>query len=226
MKFINNKIRKMKNLPKWFICLLYYSSRLLRMTLRVKISDPHNFLSPDNTTPCILISWHNRTMMLPVFVPRHFTRKCAILNSMSRDGQYMADYMGFLGVTSIRGSSSKGGAKALAGLQSHMDDGGHVMLTPDGPRGPKYQLKDGTLWLASKQQCPIYPISINSKSHKTLDKSWDKTQIPWPFSKVELIVGEPIYLPENLADETLEEQREILRLALMAITKWDTDDAN
>ena len=185
--------------------------------MRVKIIDPNGILSKNNDNPGIFVCWHNRIFLLPVLAPKHILKKCSILNSRSRDGQYMADYMTFLGMTSVRGSSSKSGAKALSELKKELDQGQHLLITPDGPRGPLYEPKHGVLWLSSRQQCPIIPVSINFKSYRAL-KSWDKMQIPMPFTKVELVIGNPIFIEPELGDQTIADEKEKLRVAMMDIT--------
>ena len=110
----------------------------------------------------------------------------------------------------VRGSSSRGGARALKRMREKLEEGKLICLTPDGPRGPKYVIHDGVIWLGSVTQCPIVPVAINTKSHKELD-NWDNTQIPFPFSETELVFGEAFRIPENVPKEDLD------------LVRWDHD---
>ena len=97
-------------------------------------------------------------------------------------------------------------------------EGKNVCFTPDGPRGPKYQMKLGPVHLASLTGARILPLSINFSSCWEL-KSWDNFQIPKPFSKITLIMGDTIPIPPNLDAKQLEEQRQKVQDILMSITK-------
>jgi len=213
---IRKRLKRTRKLPLWCILLYYSVTRLLLLTLRIRLIDPNNFFGTPGRQ-CVFVSWHNRIVLLPVALPKSVVKSCSTLTSRSRDGQYIGDYLTFLGIKTVCGSSSKGGVKALWSLSQDMVDGQHVLLTPDGPRGPKYGVKEGALWLASKHQCPIVPLSFNSKSRWTL-KTWDKTQIPRPFSRVEFVVGDPIFLPKDLDEESIATYTEEVRTAMIAIT--------
>jgi lysophospholipid acyltransferase (LPLAT)-like uncharacterized protein len=93
-----------------------------------------------------------------------------------------------------------------------------VSITPDGPRGPKYKMSRGPIHLASITGRPIVPVSINASSYWSI-KSWDRFQIPKPFSKLTLILGDMIEIPPNLNEDELEKWRKIVEDKLMEITK-------
>ena len=117
----------------------------------------------------------------------------------------------------MRGSSKKGGANALLGATRALQDGFNVSFTPDGPRGPKYTMSRGPIYLASAHTTRIIPISINASRYWSI-KSWDNFQIPKPFSTLTLVIGTPIEIPANLDAGGIEEWRLKVQNALMEIT--------
>ena len=170
---------------------------------------------PDKTV--ILSIWHNRLLFCALPFSREYCQRTNAIASPSRDGQYIADIMHKLGLKTIRGSSKKSGARALLAAIKVVKNGSNVSLTPDGPRGPKYCFSSGAILLASKTGAPILPYSINSKKYWEL-KSWDNFQIPKPFSKMEIIYGEPIHIPTVLNEEQFEEYRLKVEQANNALT--------
>jgi lysophospholipid acyltransferase (LPLAT)-like uncharacterized protein len=125
----------------------------------------------------------------------------------------------------VRGSTDKqgvdkGGAQALAALRRKLKEGQCIAVTPDGPRGPKYEVQDGVVWLAAKTGVSVAPASYNSNSHFEL-KNWDRTQLPLPFSEGEFIFGEPLTISSDTDKRTFEESRTKIRNAMMAITERD-----
>ncbi|MEO7538777.1 MAG: lysophospholipid acyltransferase family protein, partial [Pyrinomonadaceae bacterium] len=130
--------------------------------------------------------------------------------------EYIARFIQRFGYGAIRGSSSRGGARALVQMIKWMR-GGHAMaFTVDGPRGPRYEAKPGPLILAKKTGNPIMPFVIEPKRYWQI-KSWDKMQIPVPFTRALLVIGEPIYVHANaddaeIASKLRELQNELDRL--------------
>jgi lysophospholipid acyltransferase (LPLAT)-like uncharacterized protein len=137
--------------------------------------------------------------------------------SASRDGQYLADFMKFFKVEALRGSSSRKGANAMLGAIREIESGRNVVFTPDGPRGPKYEIKSGPVAVASKTGAVLVPFVLNSSRCWKL-KSWDAFQIPKPFSKLTMVVGKPITIPPDLDAEGLEEYRLVAENALKELT--------
>ncbi len=105
------------------------------------------------------------------------------------DGEGIARMVNHLGVESIRGSSSKGGVKALIGAIKELREN-NVAITPDGPRGPIYSVADGIIALGQKTNSEIYYFSYTATKYWQL-KSWDKFIIPKPFGTIEFYVSEP-----------------------------------
>ncbi len=215
-----------KRLPGLAIFLLAWLVRLLAWTQRVKRVGSHDLYNLKDSKPVVFLIWHNRLLLIPALLTKRFRTKFTVLTSASRDGGYLADYLGHLGVETVRGSSSRGGARALVMLKKRLAAGNSVGWGPDGPRGPRYVVQDGAIWLASKAGVPIVPASYNTRHHLEL-KSWDRTQIPLPFTSGEYIVGDPIDIPPKLDEKTLAEANAKVTAALMAITRWDhPDDAD
>jgi lysophospholipid acyltransferase (LPLAT)-like uncharacterized protein len=144
--------------------------------------------------------WHNRIFALPVMYQKFIkTRSGAVLTSPSNDGAIIATTMKCFGVDAVRGSSSRGGLKALLSLKKWISNGFDVAITPDGPRGPRYRLAPGLIMLAQKTGAAILPIRVEYSSFWRL-RSWDQFQIPKPFSKV-TIIFEPLETIDALLDE-------------------------
>ena len=213
----------LKKIPPGFIAgCVKLVLKIWSLTFRIKIIDPHNYLSPENfqNNNYVFLFWHNRSFFIPYLVPAGVREKSAGLVSLSRDGEIQGKYMNSFGIHIIRGSSSRGGGKALLELEKVLNEGMNVVLTPDGPRGPKYQLKNGAVKLASRTGVPIVPIALNSRPHKELS-NWDNTQLPMPFATIELVLGEAIEIPEKLDMISNDHEMERVRAAMMALTKWD-----
>ena len=195
--------------------------RCLSSTFRLRIIDPKNFLTRDRVDPVIYAFWHNRLIGTSPLAKRYGREKIAVLISRSRDGEYIAAIIEAFGFSTIRGSSSKDGAKAIREIREFItDQHGSIAVTPDGPRGPKYRVQAGAIWIASRTDTPIVPVSVNTKSHWRLN-SWDRTQIPKPFTKTEFIIGDPIRVDEDLDSDKKKMYQTLLRKRLLDITHWD-----
>jgi len=147
----------------------------------------------------VLAFWHS-TMLLPWFL--HRNDGFAALTSKSKDGDLLAKQLKHWKYKVVRGSSSKGGDVALGIMVDHAKNGYSIAITPDGPRGPEHKFKAGAVITAKKSGVPVVLIGIGIKSKKKL-KSWDKFQIPNPFSNVKVIYSDPVYVDAKLSyDET------------------------
>lgn len=140
----------------------------------------------------IVAMWHGDLLMQPLnyknFRPKGIVK--AII-SEHRDGEAIRKTVEHLGIGSLSGSSTRGGAKALIGAIKSIKNGIDVAITPDGPKGPIYTVADGVVVISQKTKAKILPFScIPSKYWKM--KSWDKFIIPKPFGKIDFYIGEPI----------------------------------
>lgn len=211
MGILKKKFRNIKKFPDWIYYFPALLLKLLRLTMRVEIIDKKGVLYTENNV--ITIIWHNRLLFFPVISPKVQRRRTVAIVSRSRDGQYISDLLKCFEIRSARGSSSKGGVRALQTAINALNEGNHVALTPDGPRGPKYKLSKGPIYLATKSGASIYPCTVNSSNYWQL-KSWDNFQIPKPFCKLTYILGEPINIPKNQDDSQIEEWRQKVEDAL------------
>ncbi len=157
--------------------------------------------SPDGAV--IYVFWHNRIIML-TYACRG--RNIQVLRSGSKDGQLIAAVNERLGFGMPAGSSSRGGAAGLRKLVQSARRGLDTGITVDGPRGPRGRFQGGALQLAALSGCPLVPITGSSARGKVFD-SWDRTILPWPFSRVEVRYGEPIHVPRGLSEDEMEALR-------------------
>lgn len=159
--------------------------------------------------------WHDR-----IFLSTYYWRNRGIIvmTSKSFDGEYIARFIQRFGFGSIRGSSSRGGVRALVDMIKSMRTGHPMAFTVDGPRGPRYVAKSGPLLLAKKTGNPILPFIIEPKKYWTVN-SWDKLQIPRPFTKAKLIFGEPLYVEAKANDDQIQFDLERLQKSLDALVE-------
>lgn len=148
----------------------------------------------EKTTQGIIYAiWHNQQLFL---LYPYRNQKIAPLISQSSDGEYIARCLPYFGMRAVRGSTSRGGARALIHLLQAAREGYRPMLTPDGPRGPIYTVQPGILFLAKKTGFPIIPVG-SALSHKIKVGSWDKMRVPLPFGKTALTYGKMIWVKSN-----------------------------
>ncbi len=159
--------------------------------------------------------WHNRQVY---FTCSHRDRKIATLVSQSRDGAVIAKVMALSRIEAPRGSSSRGASAALLQIIDLHERGFNTSFTPDGPKGPVYQVKPGVLFIAQKLKIPILPV-INAISNKVvLKRSWDQFQVPLPFGRAVVRYGRPIWVREDddLAAKAAELKEELDRITVEA----------
>ena len=157
--------------------------------------------------------WHGRILPATFFFRR---RGIVVITSENFDGEWIARIIERFGYGTARGSTSRGGKKAMLQLVRDMKAGRAAGFTLDGPRGPARVAQAGAVWLASATGNPVLPFHLEASSHWSL-RSWDRTQIPKPFSTIGLVVGEPFEVPTEAAAETLDQARQDLerRLSLL-----------
>ncbi len=156
--------------------------------------------------------WHQRQVY---FTWSHRGVGAAVLVSRSKDGEMIAATMRLSRIGAVRGSSSRGGAAAVRGLMEVLQSGLDIGITPDGPKGPAREVKDGVIFLAQKLGAPIVPVT-NALSHKIeVKRAWDRFQIPLPFGRAVVSYGEPI---EVAPGDDLRSKAAELKAALDLIT--------
>jgi hypothetical protein len=178
--------------------------RVIAATMRVKTDDRGGILYEPDHPPMILAFWHNRMLLAAPFYERYCQgRTNYVFISRSRDGQFITDVARRFGVHAVRGSSSRHGmSAALTALRKSTDARSDIVITPDGPRGPCYHVQPGVLRLAQASGRPIVAIDIRL-GWKIELKSWDRFQIPLPFSPCHLVISEPIQVSPEASEEEL-----------------------
>ena len=203
--------------------LIFILARGLALSLRWRWTD-HSFFNDIATEQrAIFAIWHNRLALSLILYHRHVARcgsrrRLAALVSASRDGGLLARVLELFDVVGIRGSSSRRGAPAVRELVSAAEEGCDLAVTPDGPRGPRYEPHPGVISLAQLTGLPIVPVSFRLGWKWTL-RSWDRFQIPIPFSRCEVVFGEPLWMPREADAGAREAGRVLLRERLLAITR-------
>ncbi len=188
-------------------------------TLRYQIDDRAGIAGERVTENYIGALWHNRLLLLP-FVLRHFlpNRHGAALISASRDGDLLTDAVQRFGFDVIRGSSSRMGASALLQLGQVLAGGGDVVVTPDGPRGPAYELGPGIIFLGQKTGAALLPMNMEYSSCWRF-KSWDRFILPRPFSHVRVILGAPHRVADTATAEEFEAERLRFQDTMMSLVE-------
>jgi len=193
--------------------------RLWARTLRLHLEDPDNSVVLVRDRPVIFAIWHNRLLMLPPPFDRWFpTRQSIGLISASRDGDLVSLLIERSGYGTIRGSTSRKGVIALRQLVDALAAGSNVLFTPDGPRGPVYQVSPGVIFVAQKSGAPIVPLHMEYSSSWHL-KSWDRFCVPCPFSKLRFIVGAAFHVKQTTTAEQFEAERLRLENAMMNLVE-------
>ena len=157
--------------------------------------------------------WHNRIFAGTYFL-RH--RKIVVITSQSLDGEYIARFLKRLGFGTIRGSSTRGGVKALVEMIRSMRHGLAMAFTVDGPRGPRYSAKKGAVMLAKKTGNPMLPFTVELENFWTIN-SWDKLQIPKPFTGARFVYAQPIYVDPDADHVGVDEKLDELQRSLESI---------
>jgi lysophospholipid acyltransferase (LPLAT)-like uncharacterized protein len=169
----------------------------LFMTLRIRVVDESGFQKDPSTDPVLFCFWHNRilgiTYAFKRIYPKH-RRGVTVLTSASKDGEILARLVAEFQMGSVRGSSSRGGSRALLELIRLVQAGRDIAITPDGPRGPRYRLGPGVIQLAQSTGAKILPLHAQFSRCFQM-KTWDGFIIPLPFSTVSINVGIPIRIP-------------------------------
>ncbi|HET7619937.1 MAG TPA: lysophospholipid acyltransferase family protein [Vicinamibacterales bacterium] len=153
--------------------------------------------------------WHGRILPGLLFWKHH---GIVVITSENFDGEWIARIINRFGYGTARGSSSRGGMRALVQLRREMADGRPVAFTLDGPRGPAHAAQPGAVWLAGATGNPLLPFHLESSRAWTA-RSWDRTQVPKPFSRVGLAIGAPIEVADT-QDATIDARRRELEIVL------------
>jgi lysophospholipid acyltransferase (LPLAT)-like uncharacterized protein len=205
---------------KWhqrvLLAVLALFMRLWGRTLRYHWGTDVQSMMDGETAPAVVIFWHNRLFAGILFYLRYFRkRRLATLISASKDGAWLAGFVKKLGVRPVRGSRFNRGAQAVRDMITANKEGFDIGVSPDGSRGPLYDMKPGALKVALKTSAPIILLSLNHTAAWRL-KSWDRFYIPHPFSKVEVLMD--VVAPDEVVGLEVEEAAAALKARMDAIT--------
>jgi len=167
--------------------------------------------------PLVYIFWHRHIL----FVMHQFRNIGARpLISLSSDGELVAAVAGEFGMSPIRGSSSKGGARAFLHMaRCVQQERAEVLITADGPKGPAGKVKEGAVQLAAKTGACVIPVSWSASRVKVLEKSWDRFMIPLPFGRIRFAYGEPLRVGPELSPAGLQQAMNMMAEKLDALQR-------
>lgn len=155
-------------------------------------------LLTDNHEPVVFALWHDE--LFPLICVKRDLKLIAVI-SQSKDGEYLARFIQMFGARVARGSSSRGGVKALLQVSKAMQhERISSALTVDGPKGPRHKAKEGAVFIAARAKAKIVPLRVRMSNSYKFERAWDKFQLPLPFSRVHAIFGEPYSLPDETID--------------------------
>ena len=163
--------------------------------------------------PPVMAFWHGRILPATYYFRR---RGIVVITSENFDGEWIARIIERFGYGTARGSTSRGARRALLQLKHDIEAGHAAGFTLDGPRGPAKQAQAGAIWLAGATGSPVLPFHIEADRQWTL-RSWDRTQIPKPFSAMALAIGAPIDVPAGADERVIETKRIELEQSLTSL---------
>jgi lysophospholipid acyltransferase (LPLAT)-like uncharacterized protein len=192
-------------------------------TMRFNFHDETGAFGGADKPRIIIAVWHNRLALSMVIYQRYLRQadrsgRLAAMVSASRDGGVLASFLELFDVQPVRGSTSRRGPQALRELTTWAERGFHLAITPDGPRGPRYAVQEGIISLAQLTGLPIAPVSMNL-SRKLQLHSWDRFQVPLPFSRCDVRVGPVLHVPPDADENIRATLRGELERVLQGITR-------
>lgn len=194
------------NKNKFLSKIVYLIVRVLNLTYRYEYHGLEKRESARNTNPqklFIYAIWHQNIVAALL---SHLSRKesFTMIISASNDGELIAASCVRLGHSPARGSSSRGGKKAMVEMIQNMNSGMNGVLTVDGPRGPARKAKFGIIDIARITGAPIIPMCPYPEKYWVFSKTWDQFRIPKPFTKVHVVIGDAIIIPKDALKENYE----------------------
>jgi len=186
--------------------------RLIGPTLRCEVIGVQNAVQIRNTGESGIGAFWHRCIFSSIWVWRN--RGIVVLNTVNFDGQWTRRAIERLGFGTAQGSSSRGGVEGLTAMAKCLEEGRHVALTIDGPRGPRYVAKPGAVILGRRTGKPISVFHVGVKHAVTFRKSWDLFQLPLPFSRIVLVVAPPVRVPMDADAELMKRKQEEVQAAL------------
>ena len=211
----------------WFI---YSYMRLVGSTSQVTLSGQSHWDQHVMKGRNIISFWHNRLFFTCYYYSMQAKKQDSppgsILISMSRDGDYGAALVKLFKQSTVRGSSSRGGRRAVRELSEQLAQGYNIALTPDGPRGPREKAQKGAIRMGQLTGAPILPVSYDARRRCIFNKSWDHFILPLPFNRIHIAFGSPIEVDPNAQSPELEKARQELERALLDLGKQCQQNVN
>ena len=190
--------------------VFYLTIRVLGSTARFRVEGWEHWDESWRGGPPVMAFWHEQIFLTTYYFRR---RRIVVMTSQSFDGEYIARFIQRFGYGAARGSSTRGGVGALVEMARLVRRGCPAGFTVDGPRGPRRVAKTGALLLAKKTGRPVLPFAVTPRSFWRLG-SWDRLQIPRPFTPAVVRLAPPLYVPADADDARLEHLRGELQRAL------------
>jgi lipopolysaccharide heptosyltransferase II len=188
--------------------------RILGWTLRIRDVNGRSYHAHGEGRNFVFAIWHGE-QFVPCF--HHRNEHVVAMSSLSRDGAIQTGILQRLGFEIVRGSSTRGGERALIGAIRLVRKNLSAVFAVDGPRGPYHEIKPGLLYLAQKTGRPIIPVSAASRRCAIFAKAWDRYELPWPFTRSVVVYGEPVNVGKN---DDIEEKRRELQAAMEELSAF------
>lgn len=187
--------------------------RALSLTWRMTVVGTENLeaVASGGAGGHFMALWHGRMLL---GLPHHGTRDWYVLVSGSQDGDISHALLERFGYRVIRGSTSRGGARALREMLAALETGAVLVITPDGPRGPRHSMNPGLAWMARATGYPVIPVGF-ACDRAWRAGSWDRFTLPRPFSRVAMVYGAPVRVERSAGEDELDLATERIRAGLL-----------
>jgi lysophospholipid acyltransferase (LPLAT)-like uncharacterized protein len=189
---------KIKVNPALIAVPLAFCYKLMAKSLRFEVEGLENVTDVLNSKKTVIMAvWHNELLALSAYsIVKNLPY--VTIASDSNDGQIITDILERIGYEVVRGSSSKGGLKALLGMTRVMKTKGRIgIITMDGPKGPRHQVKQGIMAIAQRTDSLIIPMRAYLERPIVFEKSWDQFELPRPFDRCKIFMGTPFQITEK-----------------------------
>lgn len=197
--------------PYLLSSLIYNLARLIGCTLRLRAVGFERYQKSGHAQ--IFCGWHGRSFIAANFLRN---RRAWVIVSHSKDGELQNRIFKRFGFQVIRGSTGRGGERALVEAIRALKANGEMAITPDGPRGPSGVVQGGVMLMSKKSGAWLVPVGLSARPC-SFAKSWDRYMVPWFFSKAVFVFGEPIVVPPDADESVLEQKRFELETAINVI---------
>ncbi len=206
-KRVFKRVTKSKIFVKSFSFVMFLYASFVGKTSKWKFEGIKNYTENDKK-PIIWVGWHSRATMMPFFWTKVVeNRRMSALVSPHQDGQLIANFLKWYGISPVNGSTNERAKESALELMRDLQSGVDLFISPDGPRGPRMRMKKSPIYFAQKTGAKIICVCFSTEKAFIAEKAWDKTMIALPFSKGIFAMSKPLEVPENLTDEEMENYR-------------------